>query len=228
MIINSVRFHVFLFLPIILLFSLSLKGQDRDAGLWTSFSFEAKVAKKLNATISQEFRFNENISELGTSFMEAGLSYKLNKHFQVSADYRFSQKRRVDDYYSFRHRMYIDVKYEKKIKPVQFQFRSRLQDEYADIGRASDGGRPEYYLRNKLNLSFDLDKPYSPYVSVELFSPLNYPYFNAFDNIRTLAGVEYSFSKRHKIELFYMIQKELNVSRPQTDFNLGFGYSFKL
>lgn len=219
---------VLLTLPVILLFGSPLKGQVKDAGLWTTISFEAKLIKKTSLNISQEFRFNENITELGTAYTDAGLSYKLNKHFQIAASYRFTQKRTSENYYSFRHRIYIDLKYEKKIKPFQVQFRSRFQDQYADKGRASDGGVPEFYLRNKLGLKWDLNKPYTPYISVELFSPLNYPRDNAFDNIRTSAGLDYSFSKHHKIDIYYLIQKEVNVNKPKTDFVFGLGYTYKL
>jgi hypothetical protein len=205
-----------------------LEGQNRDAGLWTSVSFEAKLVKKLSASISQEFRFNENITELGTALTDAGIDYKLSKHFQFSVNYRYIQKHLSDNNYSVRHRFYVDVKYEKKKKPFQIQFRSRLQDQYADIGRASDGGIPEYYLRNKMSLNLDMDKAYSPYISIELFSPLNFPRTYAFDNIRASAGVEYSITKHQKVDMYYMIQKELNVSRPGTGFVVGLGYSYKL
>jgi len=228
MFIKSVRLLVSLLIAIGLLFSNLVKGQVRDAGLWTSVNFEAKVVKKLTATISEEVRFNENITEVGTIFTDVGLAYKLNKHFQFSLNYRFTQRRTVEDYYSMRHRIYIDIKYEKKINPIQIQFRTRLQDQCADVGRDSDGGVPEYYLRNKLSLKWDLDKPYKPYLSVETFSPLNYPRYSAFDGIRTTAGVEYDFSKHNKIDAYYMIQKELSVSMPQTLFVLGIGYFYKL
>jgi len=210
------------------LYCSPLKGQVKDAGLWTSAGVEFKVVKKVSASISEEVRFNENISEVGLILTDIGLSYKYNKHFQFEVGYRYSQKRKVEDYYSIRHRFSADIKYEKKIKPFQFQYRIRLQDQYSDIGRASDGGIPEYYLRNKLGLTWDLDKPYSPYISFELFSPLNYPRLYAFAAIRSTAGMEYKFSKHHKIDIFYMIQKEVNVSKPQMDFVLGLGYSYKL
>lgn len=228
MVSRTVHFLVILVFLLGLLSGSPLKGQVRDAGLWTSASFEVKVAKKLTACIAQELRFNENISELGTAFTEAGLGYKLNKHFQLAVNYRYIQKRRTDNYYSFRHKFYVDVKYEKKIKPFQIQFRSRLQDEYDDIGRASDGGIPICYSRNKLSISWNLNKLFSPYISVELFSPLNYPRTKVFDNIRTMAGVDYEISKHQKIDLFYMIQKEVNVSNPGTDFIVGLGYAYKL
>jgi hypothetical protein len=221
------------FLPLIvfsfcMLMAAIVEGQTQDAGLWTSVNFETKLVKNVSATVSEELRFNENITELGAAFTDVGLNYKLNKHFQFAVNYRFTQRHRTDNYYSFRHRFYVDIKYSKKFKPFEFSFRTRLQDQYADIGRAADGGVPEYYLRNKLSMKWDLNKPYTPYISLELFSLLNYPRSYAFNGMRTAAGVEYAFSKHHKVDLYYMIQKELNVSQPETDFIVGLGYYYKL
>ena len=228
MFLKQVCLYVFPALFVSLLFSASVKGQVNDAGLWTSVKVETKIYKKLNASILQEFRFNENITELGGLYTEAGMDYKINKHFQVETNYRFSQKRKVENYYSIRHRFNIDLKYNKKLKPFEFKYRIRFQDQYEDIGRSKDGGVPDYYLRNKLSLQWDLKKAYTPYVSVELYSPLNYPRFNTFDNIRTTAGIEYAFTKHHTIDLYYMIHKEVNVSKPYSYFVVGIGYVYKL
>jgi hypothetical protein len=223
-----VRLFVFPIVIFVLFCDTPAICQDKDAQLWTSLSIEAKLVKKLTANVSQELRFNENITEAGTIYSDFGLEYKINKYFQVAVNYRFVEKRRRDNNYSYRHRMYVDIKFEKKLKPMKIQVRSRIQDEYADIGRDSDGGIAEYYLRNKFSLKWDTEKPITPYLSVELFSPLKSRYYGAFDNIRAATGVEYAFSKHHKIDIFYMIQKEINVSRPETDFVVGLGYSFKL
>lgn len=222
------RLQVFLVFAFLMLSGAVLKGQVKDAGLWTSVNLEVKLVKKLSFNLSEELRFNENITELGAAFTDAGLSYKLNKHFQFGANYRFIQRRKVEDYYSLRHRFYVDAKYSHKLKPFEISLRTRFQDQLEDIGRAADGGIPIYYLRNKLSASWNTKKAYSPYVSLELFSPLNYPREVAFDGIRTAAGVEYEFTKHHKVDAFYMIQKELNVERQVTDFVIGIGYYYKL
>jgi hypothetical protein len=223
-----VRFFFLLVLGLCLFAHTQLIAQEKDAGLWTSLNFEAKVVKKLTASISEEFRFNENITELGSRFTDVGLEYKINKHFQVSANYRFTQKRRVDDYYSFRHRYYAAMKYSKKLKPFELSYRLQILDEYKDIGRASDGGVPDIYLRNKLGLKWDTQKPYTPYVSVELFTPLNYPRSYAFDNIRAIAGIEYEMTKHQKIDIFYLINKGVFEGNAQADFIVGLGYYYKL
>jgi hypothetical protein len=223
-----VRIAVLTFVVSSLLIGKQLMAQAKDAGLWTSVNFEAKLVKKLTFNISEEFRFNENVSELGMTFTDAGLEYKINKHFQVSANYRFIQKRRVDDYYSFRLRYYAAVKYSKKIKPFELTYRLQLLDEYEDIGRASDGGVPIYYLRNKLGLKWDTETPFTPYFSVELFTPLNYPRNNALDGIRTIAGVEYKLAKHHELDFFYLIDKGILEGNPETNFVIGIGYYYKL
>jgi hypothetical protein len=225
---KSVRFFLLFVSAACLLLDSQLFAQQNDAGLWTSVNFETKIVKKLTFNLSEEFRFNENITELGAYFTDIGLDYKINKHFQVSANYRFIQRRRTDDYYSFRHRYYAALKYSKKLKPFELTYRLQFLDQYEDIGRASDGGIPICYLRNKLSVKWDTKKPVTPYVSIEVFSPLNYPRQVVFDNIRTQAGIEYTFTKHQKIEVYYLINKEINVSNPETNFVLGLGYYYKL
>ena len=168
------------------------------------------------------------MTELGTWISEAGLEYKFSKYLNASVNYRFTQKRQLNNLYSPRHRFFVDVKAEKKFKPVIFQFRTRFQEEYADIGRAEDGGFAGFYSRNKFSFKLDLDKKWQPYLSFELFSPLRHEKPFLFDDIRYSAGVEYSVSKHHKLDLYYMIQREMNVNNPVTDFIGGIGYQFKL
>ncbi len=211
-----------------LLFSSATFGQMNDAGLWTSLTFEAKLIKKLSASISQEYRFNENVTELGSWISEAGLEYKLNKYIKASVNYRFTLKRMKNNLYSPRQRFFVDIKAEKKIKPLIFQFRTRFQEEYADVSRTPEWGFAGFYSRNKFTFKFDLDKKWEPYTSFELFSPIGHDQPYIFDDIRFAAGVELALSKHHKLDLYYMIQRELYVNMPVTDFIGGIGYQYKL
>jgi hypothetical protein len=210
-----------------LIFSNCAFGQMNDAGLWTSLTLEAKLIKKLSVNVSQEYRFNENVTELATWISEAGLEYKLNKFIRASVNYRYTLKKKKNNLYSPRQRIFIDIKAEKKIKPVIFRFRTRFQEEYADIDRAPDGGFAGFYSRNKFSFKFDLDKKWEPYTSLELFSPLRHNQPFLFDDIRAAAGIEFALSKHHKLDIYYMIQRELNVNNPVTDFIGGIGYQYK-
>ena len=45
-----------------------LLSQVSDAALWTSVNIEKKINQRISIGLSNEFRFNENISELGTLY----------------------------------------------------------------------------------------------------------------------------------------------------------------
>ncbi|NTW25001.1 MAG: DUF2490 domain-containing protein [Lentimicrobium sp.] len=212
---------------ILFLFSSGTYGQMNDAGLWTSLTFEAKLVKKLSASFSQEYRFDENVTELGSWISEAGLEYKLNKYLKASVNYRVTLKRMTNNLYSPRQRFFVDIKAEKKIKPLIFQFRTRFQEEYADVNRSPEFGFTGFYSRNKFTFKFDLDKKWEPYISFEFFTPVGHDQPYIFDDIRSTAGVEFALSKHHKLDLYYMIQRELYVNMPVTDFIGGIGYQFK-
>ena len=211
-----------------LFFGVHAYSQVQDANLWLNVSVEKKIIPTLSVSINQEFRMNENITELGTFFTDVGLNYKINKYLRVSAGYRFSNKRRLDDSYSLRHRYYFDLMVRKKFNPVTLSFRTRFQSQYTDVLSSEDGKIPEYYSRNKLTLKIDAGKNIQPYVYAELFSPLKRPFDIFMDNMRYCVGVEYEINRMNSLDVFYMFQKECHVKKPETDHIFGIGYSINL
>ena len=203
-------------------------AQVNDAGLWASINVEKKLTSKFALTLTEEARMNENISELGTAFSEIGATYKIKKYISIGVSYRFIQHRRVDDFYSFRHRYMIDLVLKKKIKKFAFTLRERFQTQYADLNSSENGKVPDYYLRNKLTVKYDFDKKYTPFIAAELFYQLSNQKGNEIDNTRYSAGFEYKFNKKVSVDLFYLINREINVNDPWTDYVVGFGlnYSF--
>lgn len=206
--------------------SFSLSAQVKDAGLWISLNAEKKITSKLSATLSQEFRMNENISELGTVFTEAGVAYKLFKKGFAGLSYRFIQKRKVDDFYSLRHRLNVDAGYRFKVKKISLTVRERLQTQYTDVNTSPEGHIPEYYLRSKFTFKYNLEKKYTPFIAAEVFYQLNNAEGNEIDNIRYSAGFDYEINKLHSVDLFYLINKEVNVNAPWTEFIVGIGYKY--
>lgn len=215
-----------------LLFSISVffcaSAQVNDAGLWLSLNAEKKITPDMSASLSQEFRLNENMAELGTFHTDAGITYKLNKIIRVSFNYRFTNKRNLDDSYSKRHRYYFDITARKKIKPLVLSFRTRFQSQFADMYCSPEGKIPEYYSRNKLLLKFDLDKKCMPYLYTEFYSPLFSGEGFYIDNVRYCAGIEYQFNRENGMDVYYMLQQEYNVNDPRRDFVIGVGYFLSL
>lgn len=201
-------------------------AQVNDAGLWLSLCADKKITKKITLDFSHELRFNENISELGTSFTELGAQYKISKKIAVSAYYRFIQRRQLNDFYLARHRSFIDISYRRKIKKIAVTLRQRLQGQLDAIKTEDDGGLPEYYMRTKFTAKLDMDKKYTPYIAGEIFYPVFAGMNTEVDNYRLSAGVEYELNKRHSFTLSYIINREVNVSNPWTEYISGIAYKF--
>jgi len=181
-----------------------------------------KITQKFSTQITQSFRLNENFSELGTSFSEIGVNYKVLKRFSIGATYRFSQKRKIDDFYSMRHRYNIDVSYKLKIKKLSITLRERFQSRYKDYGNREKGNVPKNYFRSKVTMRYNLNKKYTPFVSGELF----YQISEQIDNLRFKAGFDYEFNKFSTLNMYYMIDKEVNVKNPWTNYVIGIGYTY--
>lgn len=209
------------------IFAANLMAQVNDAGLWTSIALEKKITKRISLVASEELRFNENISELGTAFTEIGPQFKIYKGFNAGISYRFIQKRRLDDSYSIRHRINTDLSYRIKLNDFTISLRERYQVQYGQNYFYGESETAKTTLRSKLNLKYRINKKFDATVFGEVFNPL-FTGESYFSDFRTGAGIDYQIIKPLSIEVFYLINKELNIANPTTDYISGFGltYSF--
>jgi len=203
-------------------------AQINDAGLWTSVTLEKKLNRKITLGISEEFRFNENISELSTFFTEAAVEYEFTKAIAISGGYRFINKRRVDDSYSKRHRFLANLVLKWKFGEFNTSVRLRYQSQFSDIESSNDGSVPKNYLRTKLSVKYDLDKRYTPFISGETYYHTNNSDGILFDNFRLSAGIEYDFSKKSSAELGYIFDREVNINEPWTNYIIALSWKYRL
>jgi hypothetical protein len=217
------------FILLFLVFSgMTAWSQEKDAGLWLSVNLEKKITPAFTFTFTEEVRMNENITEIGTIFSDFGLAYRLGSRFKISANYRFANKRRIDDSYSNRNSYYFDFTYREKINPLLFLLRARFQSLYTDIFTSPEGKTPDWYSRIKLTVKLDINARIKPYIYAESFFKMNDPERIMLSDMRYCAGFEYSFNRLNMVDLFYMIQQEYNVNNPETYFIIGIGYFFTL
>jgi hypothetical protein len=217
----------FLFLPLLFISNAAFT-QVNDAGLWLGLNLEKKISGNFSLNLEDELRLNENLSEAGTHYTEIGGDYKLSKGFSAGLYYRFTEKRRLDDSYSKRHRFYTELSYRRKVNRFSFTLRERLQCQYADIQSSEKGHIPEYYLRSKFSIKYRVKKRIQPFVNTEIFYQLSNAEGNEIDNFRVAGGLEYSFKKYGSVELYYLINKEINVKDPLTEYIIGLGYNYAL
>lgn len=213
-----------LFLPALFAWS-GLSAQVSDAQMWFTADIEKKITPALSAALTEEVRLTENISEVGVLFSDLGLNYKFLKRFRVGAFGRFTLKRRLDDTYRPFYSWYAEFTAREKFKPVGLALRLRYQSRYSEYGTSERAAIPTNHLRTKLTVKIDLDSKFEPYAYAETYFLTCVPASRSFDQLRLCAGVNYSFNRRHSVDLHYLFAREFNVSNPETDYVIGLGYA---
>ena len=223
---SSNFYKLFLVFGIIVCCSLKAIGQQDDAGLWASVNLKHQVTRRVAVTLSEQIRMYQNVSEVDQFFTDAGLEYTILPSLKAALSYRLTSKNK-SNYYQTRHRYNLDLTYKYKMKPVALSLRQRVQSQVESINSSENGRIPEWYSRTKLTLKFDLDKKYSPYLATEYYYIIDNvkETDHVFDKARYEIGFDYDFNKRHSINLFYLIQKDI-IENKTRDFVSGIGYSF--
>lgn len=212
-----------LFLPALLTWS-GLAAQVNDAQMWLTAEVEKKITPALSAAFTEEVRLTENMSEVGAVYSDLGVNYKFLKRFKVGAFGRFTLKRRLDDTYQPFWSWYAELTAREKFKPVGLALRLRYQSRYAEYGTSERAAIASNHIRAKLTVKFDLDLKLEPYVYAETYFRTCVPAYQSFDQLRLCAGVNYAFSRRHAVDLHYLVAREFNAVNPETDYVIGLGY----
>jgi hypothetical protein len=207
-------------------------AQYDDAGMWNTVNVEKKLKGNFSLALTQEFRLKENFSKINLFYTEPGVVYRPYSFLKIELAYRFIAKKMLDDAYSFRHRLMLDITLRKKFGEWTLAYRHRLQAEERNIYSSENGDIPEWYSRNKITVKYDLHKKVTPYVSCELryqiSDPRNIESDQTWHRARYAAGLEYEMNKKSTFGLYYLIQHEWNVSIPENLYIVGLEYTLTL
>ncbi len=202
-------------------------SQEQDFGVWLSVNAEYSILKKLELDASVEMRTFNRASEIEQTFIQAGLTYKINKIFSVAGAYRIANSIENDDAYYLRHKWFIDAK--AKIEPGRFTLRGRLrlQEQRRTYYKNEEYILPRYQVRLKLTTVYRTRSfPVNPYMEFETFMPVFSDDSKVIGKNRFTAGIEYKFNKTHAVELEYMFERDYLPKI--ADINIiGLGYNLK-
>lgn len=225
------RFAILILISLGYTSQLNAQATD-DAGLWCTFNVEKALSQKFSLFITEEYRVRENFSQHNLFYTELGASYKPVKFLKFSLSYRTIQKFQEENTISFRNRFTLDVLLKEKIGKIIISYRQRLQTEYRNVYSSELGTIPEWYTRSKLTLKYDTDKALAPYISAEYRYQINNPRSVETDKLwhrqRYQVGFDYKKNERNTFGVYYLIQREWNVSAPQNLYILGLEYTISL
>ena len=192
-----------------LLLSISAIGQEKDFGLWYEAAAEHKFSKKLEMDVSADVRTYKNASKIEEAFLEAGLTWYLNKHLSMAGSYRLTDNIEKDNSYYFQHKYFIDVKENGSLGRLNLSARFRLQIRTKTYLKDESEDHPDYTGRIKLKAVYKTPSfPLDPYIYAETFLPMFSKNSGSVGKNRFSAGAELNITRKHSVSMEYIFQRD--------------------
>ncbi len=202
-------------------------GQQQDAIGTVAIQIEKKINRTYSVAFYNQYGFNENYTELGYSIYDLGTNIKLNSNFTLGLNYRIASIRSDENTYFERNYYYADLSWNKSFGDFSLSARSRyLTKQYGWHTNEELNYKPNnHYLRNKIQLKYEINYTYSIFVSSEQVYRLDI--IDETEQMRFTGGVNYQFNNKNRLQLSHTVLQELNRKAPDTRFITGLTYYFK-
>lgn len=229
--------RLFIFLMSFLAWSPMLMSQNESYGTWTSMGVE-KEYKKWDFGAETELRTIYYTRLIERWSLGVNADYSLFKQLKVGVGYQFMNK--LDQKYlnySIRNRFNLGATGKLKLADFSFTLRERIQmTQKDDSKRIQDDGtidtysvNPEWSWRNRLAMAYNIPHfKVTPSFSVESFYQLNNPDGNTFDNMRYVLSFDYKINKHNNIEIYGVINSNLESDDATGKYILGVSYKHTL
>jgi hypothetical protein len=236
--IHFIIIYLFAFLIINNLNLNELKADETDSGLWTSLAIEKSIIKGLDLEAGFEYRTEEKFSLTDQFRGKFSASYKLNKFVKFGAGYEYHAKKKKQDYFASRNRVFFQgagsykFNHFKVLDRFEIAWRARLQLTTQDDREIdSDFEKNEWVFRNRFELKYDIKNfPLNPYLQFEMFNHIfdsHDIYEQSYYQNRLSAGFECSITKQHSIDLGYKYETEIDGAEYLYKNIISLGYKFK-
>jgi len=223
-----VRWSQVLLILLMGLFSLDMQAADNDFEGHFSAEMNKSFARNWEITLSEELRFNRNMTNYSRSETGAALNYTFaRKYVKASVGYAFINKEKKYSYYDNRHRIYAQFVLREQFGHVKLSWRSKLQSTFENEATGEYKRNPKIYWRNRLTAAYKLrNSKCSPYVSFEFFLSLNDAQRNRVDALRSAVGCDYILTRRSSIGAYLRMDNDIQVKNRQNTFSLGLSYVY--
>jgi hypothetical protein len=206
---NSILF--IFFLPSFLL------SQEQDFMSWNNIELNYKVSKKTSLSLNNRIIFRENSSLFSKYFVDFKVKIKYNKHISYALGLRHSTIR--DVYFDFDDKSYTysDLSFKYTInKAVKATLRNRFKVNIDEL---------ESVFRQRIKLEYNLTS--LPVLVINYFEYF-YSREKKIQKIRYGFGVDKNISDKLKINMNYIIQRELNYENNLHAFILSSKLTYKI
>lgn len=221
---NKILIALFYFI----LFLSSAQAQINDAQFWENINLEKNISPKLIVRLIQQGRLTENFTRPSFNYFDLGLNYKLNKYIHFSLAYVWIERLQVNDFWSTRYQAYANITLRKKVKNLQINDRSMIQWQVKNYYTSENGHNADYYLRNKITITYEKYFKIQPYLAAEIYYRVNQPYDYLqyhFSRTRYFGGLFLRKNLTDEFEAYYLIERFFNTKNPPHNWIIGLGYT---
>lgn len=189
------------------------QGQVDVRGL-SSFNVEKRLDRSWSLTAFVAGIATYDLKELGFAFGDLGVKYRVRKGLSINANYRYMERRNLENFYDARQSIYADLDLAQGTG--RWTITGTLRAQRLHYAKLFDGYKPPLsYLRLRAGLRFRLNYYWQPMVEGEIFQPLDHPTRRSVDQFRVMGGIAHTFNVRWKVELYEQWQQQLD--RPARD-----------
>jgi len=204
-------------------------SQTNDIGGIGSISFSKEFSRSLDMSFEQELRLNKNFSSFDRTMSSLGLDYTLiRKLLKAELNYDLIYQNQVS-YFEFRQRASAALAFQRKTHRFEFKLKTKGQMSWRDQDYGDFSYNPKYLWRNKLECAYDIfGSPIKPYISAEIFCPINGKKGFYMDSYRAVLGAKYKTSSRTSFNFMLRFDQEIQQSNPKTMLYGGIGWNYDL
>ncbi|MDR1809020.1 MAG: DUF2490 domain-containing protein [Prevotella sp.] len=207
---------------------ISAQQQETNYGLSLSVELEKKLSRFFDLKAEEEVRLLDNEVHFDRSVTTVGIDYSLfDRKLKLGAYYAFLYLYNSDRYFEPRHRYYFNVSYKESFEPFTFSWRGRVQGTCRDESTGEYKINPKYVMKNKFQVDYAIwGRPWTPFISCDLYNDLNNPKGNYLTRIRYQAGVSWRLNRTDYLDFFARYDHELDRRDPLR-FSVGAAWKMK-
>ena len=195
-------------LPLIFLCTI-ITAQNRTMELWPAHTFRFKLNKQVKIDVENQLRANVSTGDLNQFFTQSTIKYK-SKKSRLSSGIRLIQEFNNSIENHFRY--HIDYSFGSDIS-----FRIRYQSKNQLGIKKTEGDYFDNDLRYRLKAKINVgDTKFKSSVALEFFQHFETGALNGFNKYRWTVSGEYRISKKGKIGLNIIREKQWVYWNPKT------------
>jgi len=221
------RYKLAFLLAFTLLIAINASSQVART-LWSGAELQFPFSKAFRVTFSPELRLTDE-KKIDDFILEAEAQLRIHKLLQPTFSYRYY--RFYDDPGEYFNGQRLGAGISSSVELGRFKLTNRLYYFHRLVNRYGYGYSIETRreLREGIKITYNIrGTKLEPFVQAEIYYDISPNRNHEFSKIRIRTGLEYPFSKRSSIDLFFQVQDKLNTSNPLRTYTVGIFYNYKL